>query len=55
MAYLSVGIFFLVAFAAWAFYRLGVKKDQSRRDIYLGFLLVVVVLVVLYFLLPALT
>lgn len=53
MTYLSVGFFFLLAFAGYAFYRLRVKKDQNRRNIYIGFLLVVVVLVVLYFLLEA--
>ena len=53
MAYLSVGIFFLLAFAGWAFYRLRVKKDPRRRSIYIGFLLVVVVLVVVYFLVEA--
>jgi cell division protein FtsW (lipid II flippase) len=49
MVYLSVGIFVLIGFLIWAFYRLSVKKDPNKRNIYIGFILVVLVLVVLYF------
>ncbi len=49
MVYLSVGVFVVLGFLIWAFYRLSVKKDPDKRNIYIGLILVVVVLTVLYF------
>ncbi len=49
MVYLSVGVFVVLGFLIWAFYRLSVKKDPNKRNIYIGLILVVVVLTVLYF------
>jgi hypothetical protein len=51
MVYIATGVLVLIAFLGWALYRMSVTQGKRKREIYIGFILVVVFLVVVYFLL----